>query len=75
MKPTVGRIVHYYSETADEELNKKPHAALVVHVYANPDAYVGLQVFARLPKEYDMRTSAPFSETPKPGHWSWPPRE
>lgn len=73
-KPSVGRIVHFYSETADEGLNKIPHAAIITYVYDNPDLYVGLTVFARGIKEYDVRVSAPFSEEPKPGHWTWPPR-
>lgn len=73
-KPTAGRIVHFYSDTADESLNQKPHAAIITHVYESPVFYVGLLVFARLPEEYDMRTSALFSEEPKAGHWTWPPR-
>lgn len=72
-QPTVGRIVHYYSETADEGLNQKPHAALIVHVYEQPDCYVRLKVFGRLKPEYDLTVDANFSLQPRPGHWTWPP--
>jgi hypothetical protein len=66
MKPTIGRIVHYYSETDQE-----PFAALVTAVLSGH--LVTLTVF---PPNTDMFTidGASFSEAPTPRHWTWPPR-
>lgn len=67
-KPTVGRIVHYHNE-----VNPNPLAAIVTYVFKNPaDGMCGLHVFGT---EESDRNGVPFSETPKPGHWSWPPRD
>lgn len=68
-KPTVGRIVHFW-DTLDE-----PWAAIVVRVVSGMD----VELVVYWPSntivngfKYDAIHS--YSETPKPGHWSWPPR-
>lgn len=71
-KPNVGRIVHYYIEDAIE-----PYAALITAV--NSDDTVELNVFTRRASslksnQFGEDVIAPFSEEPKPGHWTWPPR-
>lgn len=83
-RPTVGRIVHYY-HTANDVEGKCPNAALVTHVWS--DECVNLEVapngYHIQPGQRDavdgvverVRTSVPYSDEPKPGHWCWPPRE
>lgn len=75
MTPTVNRAVHFQHETA--ELYPKPLAAVITVV--NDDGTVGLTIFMPpLPPNgtatIEGRLRAPFSDTPKPGHWNWPPR-
>lgn len=67
-KPSVGRIVHYHPKEG-----VGPYAAIVTAVVEDA---VALQIFwpswvVEEPRE-SLRT--PFSPSPKPGHWSWPPR-
>jgi hypothetical protein len=79
--PSVGRIVHYHDSTA-----VAPQAAIIIGVHSPDDVarrwptmaadisgLVCLHVFPadRAPHGLDP---IPYSEMPKPGHWSWPPR-
>jgi hypothetical protein len=77
-QPTVGRIVHYQSfGTPGGEYLPKPRAAIVTDVpEANhPDAAAGKVGLCILnPTGMFFNPSVPYSETPKPGHWNWPPR-
>lgn len=69
-KPSVGRIVHYYDPNEDE-----PCAAIITYIYPDypPDQmYVALRVFTKK-SDYAMHPVT-YSETPKSGFWSWPPR-
>lgn len=84
MKPSVGRIVHFH--TAHELptvcgcplcagnpviVPGPPLAALVLR--CGPDGEeVTLKVFYPDGSE-TLQTNVPFSEEPKPGHWSRPP--
>lgn len=71
MTPTVGRIVHYYTGNARDAL-QGPMAALVVFEAAERPS---LHVFARFGEASDFHVAAaPYSETPKAFHWTWPPR-
>jgi len=67
MKPTVGRIVHYYSPIAGG-----PHAAIVVAVH--PSGRVDLTVFeSKLPPASVERV--PQNHAGEDGWgWCWPPR-
>lgn len=70
-KPSIGRIVHYqrYGSPGGEH-ESKPSPAIITDVLED-GATVDIMVFN--PNGlYFNRT--PYSETPKPGHWSWPPR-
>lgn len=66
MKPTVGRIVHWY-ESYDKEL-KRPRAATIYEV-----SDLGtVTLFGFWPSAIPFEV--PFSAKPEPGHWTWPER-
>lgn len=71
IKPTVGRTVHYQRYgTPGGEHQSKPSPAIIVEVFENDEC----QLFVMNPNGvYFNRT--PYSDTPRPGHWNWPPRE
>ena len=70
MQPSIGRIVHYHSYgTPGGEYLPEARAAIVTAVAGEE---VGLAVIN--PTGLFFNESVRFSETPKPGHWSWPPR-
>lgn len=70
--PTVGRIVHYYPTVREpEDSFGLPQAAIVTLVFA-PDT-VKLQLFRPFGEATRVQTNVPYSATPTPGHWSWPP--
>lgn len=78
--PTIGRVVHYRSYgTPGGEYLPEPRAAIVTEVTsaqltpgADPEQVVGLCILNPTGMFFNQRV--PFSEEPKPGHWSWPPR-
>ncbi len=67
MKPTVGRIVHYYGSD-----DGTPIAAIVTEVSPGGET-VGLSCFRGESRwaEADVR----HSKLPQARHWTWPPRE
>lgn len=79
MKPTIGRIVHYY-----DNMNKRgPHAAIVTEVTTGelmPDQKVNLQIFWRdggISQMYDVPfvdSDGPISESQELPYAIWPPR-
>jgi hypothetical protein len=80
--PSIGRIVHYHSYgTPGGEYLPEPRAAIVTEVApplarpgdrSVPDMTVGLAVLN--PTGMFFNVGVGFSEIPRPGHWSWPPR-
>lgn len=80
LKPSIGRVVHYHSYgTPNGEYVPEPRAAIVTVVYdepphlADPDElHVGLAVLN--PTGVHFNQLVPYSEVPKSGYWSWPPR-
>ena len=73
MIPTVGRIVHYQSYgTPGGEYLPEPRAAIITAVDPLPERTVSLCVLN--PEGMYFKRDVPYSMTPKPGHWSWPPR-
>lgn len=71
MRPTVGRIVHYYP--VDENVRmRNPRAAIITDTYA--ETTVDLTVFDHAVASFGVEWIR-YSETPKAGHWSWPPRD
>jgi hypothetical protein len=80
--PSVGRIVHYHSYgTPGGEYLPEARAAVITAIgppLARPggktvaNMIVGLAVLN--PTGMFFNQDVRFSEEPKPGHWSWPPR-
>ena len=88
-QPSVGRIVHYTSKgwaaTESEPLHNtgKAYAAIITAVHNHGEGQlpcVDLTIFYPKGVGEDFLTrdevelGYPYSETPKPGHWNWPPR-
>ncbi|QPL14646.1 hypothetical protein SEA_SCHWARTZ33_1 [Gordonia phage Schwartz33] len=82
MKPTVGRIVHYQSYgTPGGEYLPEARAAIITEVHKRDsrhlpepgEPFVGLCVLN--PTGMFFNRMVPHSADPRPGHWSWPPRE
>ena len=72
MTPTVGRIVHYQAYgTPNGEFLPLPRAAVITDVH---DAATGDVSVCVLNPSGIFFNSVAYSETPKPGCWSWPPR-
>lgn len=65
-RPSVGRIVHYHDGTTAD-----PQPAIVSSLITTHT--VALTVFAATRDPYRVGP-VPVSETPKAGHWCWPPR-
>ena len=90
MRPTVGRIVHYYldperdrtviADLAEYGMVGGPLAAIITWV---AEDRITLCVLTPLPiTSGDRKVSSVWtpvvaepSETPMPGRWMWPPRE
>lgn len=70
-KASIGRIVHYmrYGSPGGEHL-PEPSPAVVVKV--NDEATQQCQLFVMNPNGLYFNDT-PFSDEPKPGHWSWMP--
>ncbi|GAA0187990.1 hypothetical protein [Glutamicibacter creatinolyticus] len=78
-QPSIGRIVHYHSYgTPGGEYKPEPRAAIItqVHSFARTfgDAGVHVGLCVLNPTGMFFNDDVPFSDEPKPGHWSWPPR-
>lgn len=86
--PSVGRIVHYQSYgTPNGEYLPEPRAAIITEV--KPGTAVVRQEGRNSAPEFSFESvvslavinptgmlfneNVPFSETPRPGHWNWPP--
>jgi hypothetical protein len=72
MKPSVCRIVHYYTQDPEPQLR----AAIITKVFS--DVCVNLEVFGetentdrRFPSSVLM---VPEGATPQARQWTWPPR-
>jgi len=80
MKPTVGRIVHYYTTSEGLHYNgvgEGPYAALITQVFGEADdSYANLRVFPPFAESFDsgsVRHKDFDGDTGR--YWVWPPRE
>lgn len=71
-KPTIGRVVHYqrYGTPGGEHL-AEPSPAIIVKVLDESGSRC--QLFVMNPNGLYFNDT-PYSSSPKPGHWNWPPR-
>lgn len=70
--PSIGRIVHYQKYgTPGGEHKSEPSAAIITKVINGETQEC--QLFVMNPNGVYFNPT-PFSEEPKPGHWSWPPK-
>lgn len=71
-KPSVGRIVHYQAYgTPGGEFKSVPRAAIIAGVL---EEFPGVCELVVLNPQGLFFNRCEYSETPKPGHWNWPPR-
>lgn len=72
MTPSIGRVVHYHRYgTPNGEHLPEPSPAVITKVIDAESKKV--QLFVMNPNGLYFNET-PYSEEPKPGHWSWPPR-
>lgn len=82
MKPTVGRIVHFYTKNTSRHFNgagEGPYAAMIVQ--AHGDRCASLRVFPPFAEEYTAGSVMLADESSGPGfaeasyeRFEWPPR-
>jgi hypothetical protein len=76
MKPTIGRIVHYQAYgTPKGEYPSVPRAAVVTELARTESGELAVSLCILNPTGMFFTRGVEYSETPKPGCWSWPPRE
>lgn len=73
-KPTVGRIVHFHAQD-----DSQPLACIITKVYQNhgeamPIDAAFFQPASGIGPLVGGLVAVGFSEEPKAGHWTWPPR-
>ena len=70
--PSIGRIVHYQRfGSPGGEHQPEPSPAVITKVL--DEATGRCQLFVMNPNGLYFNDT-PYSETPTPGHWNWPPR-
>lgn len=88
MKPTVGRIVHFYTGHKSEQSNNRgtgPYAAIIVGLCGNsddPNQMLNLNVFADHAPDFTVGSVLGFNtpgadatQIENAHYWQWPPRE
>lgn len=74
MKPTVGRIVHFYDHSRPRDASGKPGPFAAIVTGTN-DPFVSLTIF---PNGYPPASisNVPHDDDAKEGfYWVWPPRD
>lgn len=86
MKPTVGRIVHFYLDLSERYVGIDPLPLPAIIIRAKEAQVIQDKKVKRLPvMEVDLQVfglderagfeNIPYSEQPLKGHWTWPPRD
>ena len=73
MRPTIGRIVHYFADATDEAYGIGPVAPAIIVAVSADGIFCDLQVFCTTAHGSLHRRHV--EEGGKPGQWRWPPRE
>lgn len=75
-QPSIGRVVHYQSYgTPGGEYPSVPRAAIITDIVETEGVVAPVVSLAVLnPTGLFFDRLVMYSETPTPGHWSWPPR-
>lgn len=75
MQPTIGRIVHYYTDLVENQNKPGPYAATIVAVHS--DTCVTLAVL--MPWRHDVFVASSAQRKDVVGeqgsYWVWPPHE
>jgi len=78
-KPSVGRIVHFFTRNPDHQFNgagEGPYPAVVAQVWDGP--YVNLKVLPSMGAPYDVGSVLPGHAVDKTAEfarwWEWPPK-
>ncbi len=79
MKPTVGRIVHYYTDNGASHngVGCGPYAAIITQVFGEGvDAYANLKVLPPFAESFDSGSVRHKDFDGDSGrYWEWPPRD
>lgn len=79
MKPTVGRVVHYYQDGLNlNGIVSGPYAADVTQVWGDGTQYINLWVKPPMAEGFHAGSVAQGGTPLAEGHnrrWVWPPRE
>ncbi len=75
MKPTIGRIVHYFPLSFEKDgiTQKAGNPAAAIIVFVHDDGTVNLQVFFTVSEGTAFYRHVPQGN--RPCHWNWPKRE
>jgi hypothetical protein len=76
MQIKIGQLVHYYQRLQMDELDKLPRPAHITNLppikSAMDGPWVGLCIMNPNGHSFGLY---PYSETPKPGYWTLPPKD
>jgi hypothetical protein len=88
-KPTIGRIVHFYSDAVANRDTRQPgygynssgvgpYPAIVTQVFADGDGnvtYINLKVLPPFAPPFDEGSVSEGADKCPGRYWEWPPRE
>jgi hypothetical protein len=80
MAPSIGRVVlvclsaECAAKIGGNAREGDEAPALVTGVFPSEGMPLNVRILGDGPGEALWSTSLPYSETPAPGHWRWPPR-
>lgn len=81
MKPTVGRIVHYYPDAESDYAGEGPIPAIITKVTSLNGVFSRVEEAMYRVQIHPFHPGLPFhldalfTQQDTEGHWAWPPRE